>query len=171
MMRNAEELRNAIHQASVRLQAALLATTHQLVLAESCTGGLVAASLTQLSGISDVFCGSLVTYQTPIKTQWLDIPAEEIEKYNVVSQEVADAMSLSSLQKTPVATLAASITGHLGPSEDPREGNAFIAIASQEEVVARLHHRFATYEADQRVCRQLEGTHQVISLLLRHLSV
>lgn len=167
--RQADELRESIHQTALRLHAALRATDHQLVLAESCTGGLIAASLAELAGISEVFCGSLVTYQTPIKTDWLNIPAALIERHNVVSQQVADAMAQAALANTPRATLSASITGHLGPAEDPREGLAFIALADRDQIVVQYRHQLAHYASDQRHLRQLEATRTALSLLLSHL--
>ncbi len=170
MQRSPDDLRRDIFESATRLHAALRATGHQLVLAESCTGGLIAASLAQLGGISEVFCGSMVTYQTPIKTEWLGIPSTFIESHNVVSQEVADAMALSVLSKTPAATLSASITGHLGPSDDPREGHAYIAIARQGQLVSSVHHQFGRYESNQRLSRQLEGVYEVIQQLLTHTS-
>ena len=89
----------------------------RLVLAESCTAGLVAAELGQIPGISEFFCGSMVVYRTPTKTAWLGISSELLDDPAVgpVSAEVTIALAQAVLEKTPEATIAAAITGHLGP--------------------------------------------------------
>ncbi|MBS1962995.1 MAG: nicotinamide-nucleotide amidohydrolase family protein [Bdellovibrionales bacterium] len=95
---------------------ALLKREEKLVLAESCTGGLAAGVLTEISGISEVFCGSFVTYREASKTGWIGVDAKVIARDSAVSRSVAEAMARGALKRTPEATLAASITGYLGPS-------------------------------------------------------
>ena len=89
----------------------------RLVLAESCTAGLVAAELGQVPGISEFLCGSMVVYRTPTKTAWLGISSELLHDPVIgpVSAEVTIALARAVLEKTPEATVAAAITGHLGP--------------------------------------------------------
>ena len=92
----------------------LLARGNQrLVLAESCTGGLVAATLVQVPGVSQYLLGSAVTYHEHAKQQWLDIPASLIENHTAVSAEVTQAMARQVLRHTPLATCSLAITGHL----------------------------------------------------------
>lgn len=100
------------------LRDLLLARHERLVLAESCTAGLVAAILGQVPGVSEFFCGSMVVYQTPIKHQWLGIATEDLidPSFGPVSARVTESLASAILVRTPQATLAASITGHLGPS-------------------------------------------------------
>src|SRR6188508_3293676 len=86
-----------------------------LVTAESCTAGLIAATLSRVPGMSVCLAGSFVVYQVDSKVAWLDLPADLIERCDVVSAEVAESMAQQALQKTPHATMAISITGHLGP--------------------------------------------------------
>lgn len=90
----------------------------RLVLAESCTAGMAAALLGQVPGISEFFCGSVVVYQTPIKHQWLGVSSEELNDPDIgpVSARVTEELAKAILKQTPQATLAASITGHLGPN-------------------------------------------------------
>ena len=86
-----------------------------LVTAESCTAGLIAATLARVPGMSSVLSGGFVVYQVESKVAWLNIPAGMIEQRGVVSTEVAQIMAESALRNTPHATMAISITGHLGP--------------------------------------------------------
>ena len=88
---------------------------HVLVTAESCTAGLIAATLSRVPGMSRCLAGAFVVYQSESKTAWLDVPASLIERCHVVSREVAEAMAVQALRKTPLGSIAVSITGHLGP--------------------------------------------------------
>jgi len=102
----------------------------RLVLAESCTCGLIASLLARIPGMSAVLAGSFVVYQVDSKVAWLDVPRILIEHYDVVSTEVAAAMSEGALRKTPHATIAVSITGHLGPGAPvDLDGTAWLGIA------------------------------------------
>ena len=87
----------------------------RIVLAESCTGGLVSALLTRIPGISQYHCGSAVVYQVATKTSWLGVPRSLLKNRGPVSPEVASEMAIGALQKTPQADVAAAVTGHLGP--------------------------------------------------------
>lgn len=115
-------------QAATEVKEALTHQGQKLVIAESCTGGLVAALLTSLPGISDLFCGSAVVYRWDTKMKWLGVNSETLEKYTDVSRETAREMALGVLKQTPEAALAASITGHLGP-DAPQEQDGVICIA------------------------------------------
>ncbi len=87
----------------------------KLVLAESCTGGLVAAELAKVPGVSNWLCGSAVTYRSETKSAWLGIDPAIIDRYTAVSQEVAIQMVEGVLRHTPEADISAAVTGHLGP--------------------------------------------------------
>ena len=82
--------------------------------AESCTGGLVAATLTEIVGSSDVVERGFVTYSNTAKTAMLGVPADVIERFGAVSRETAEAMAQGALAHSP-ADLAVSITGIAGP--------------------------------------------------------
>ena len=94
------------------------ARSERIVLAESCTAGLVARLLSRVPGASEWFCGSLVVYRNASKTAWLGVSAEMLADPAIgpVSAETAAAMTAGALRVTPEATLAASVTGHLGPN-------------------------------------------------------
>ncbi len=93
-----------------------LARAHGLTIAtaESCTGGLVAATLTGVAGASDVFDAAFVTYSNAAKTALLGVPAGVIEAMGAVSAEVAAAMALGALRASR-ASLVVAITGIAGP--------------------------------------------------------
>ena len=102
----------------------------QIVLAESCTAGLVAATLGGIPGVSAFLCGSSVVYQSDTKSQWLGIPRSLLENPGPVSKEVAMEMAKRALAKTPKADVAVSVTGHLGPdAPKAQDGLIFAAVA------------------------------------------
>lgn len=123
----------AQHLANQSLEVASLlkATGQRLVLAESCTGGLVAATLARVPGISEYLCGSAVVYRLDTKAKWLGVSESMLIDPGPVSEVVARAMVRGVLAKTPEATLAASITGHLGPNAPvDQDGLVFVGIGS-----------------------------------------
>jgi len=86
-----------------------------LATAESCTGGLVAAALTDIAGASDIVERGFVTYSNRAKSELLGVPAELIARHGAVSAETAAAMAEGALAKAPV-DLAVAVTGIAGPS-------------------------------------------------------
>ena len=108
-----------------------------LALAESCTGGEIASRLTQVAGASKYFKGCAVAYHTQSKTDLLGVPEALINKYSVVSKEVASAMAENTRKKFN-ATVGLSTTGNAGPSKgdsDAEIGTVWIAIATQDKIV------------------------------------
>ena len=93
----------------------LLARGWKLALAESCTGGLVCATLTELSGSSEWFERGYITYSNQAKTECLGVPAELIESHGAVSEPVAKAMARGA-QRNAGANIGVSITGIAGPT-------------------------------------------------------
>jgi nicotinamide-nucleotide amidase len=85
-----------------------------LATAESCTGGLLAAALTEIAGSSDVVERGFVTYSNGAKHEMLGVPLATIERHGAVSRETAEAMARGALAHAPV-DLAVSITGIAGP--------------------------------------------------------
>ena len=112
-----------------------------LVLAESCTCGFAAVTFGGIPGVSEVFCGSQVVYQNETKSDWLQIDSKLLEdpKIGAVSAEVTGQLACEVLKRTSRATLAAAITGHLGPlsNSDQKaaelDGQVYIAIAMRSE--------------------------------------
>ena len=104
--------------------------------AESCTGGKIAQIITSVAGASNYFRGSVVSYSTDTKISVLGVSAQTIEKYTVVSAEVASEMALG-IQKLMKADYAIATTGNAGPSigdADAEVGTVFIALATPEAV-------------------------------------
>jgi nicotinamide-nucleotide amidase len=85
-----------------------------LAAAESCTGGMISAVLTEVPGSSDVFERGFVTYSNAAKTEQLGVPSELIAEYGAVSKAVAKAMVLGTLDHSS-ADLAIAVTGIAGP--------------------------------------------------------
>ena len=102
----------------------------RIATAESCTGGMIAAALTDVAGSSDVFERGFVTYSNAAKTEMLGVPAALIEAHGAVSEEVALAMAEGALRHSQ-ATLAVSVTGIAGPggSEFKPEGRVCFGLA------------------------------------------
>ena len=101
--------------ASVALLDLCKAKELTLATAESCTGGLLAAALTDIAGSSAVVDRGFVTYSNDAKQQMLGVPPMTIERYGAVSKETAEAMAKGALAHAQV-DLAVSITGIAGPS-------------------------------------------------------
>lgn len=104
----------------------------KIALAESCTGGLLSALFTEISGSSKVFDRGFITYSNQAKIELLQVKSDLIDKYGAVSSEVAIAMAKGAL-KNSSADIALSITGIAGPdggSEDKPVGLVYIAVAS-----------------------------------------
>jgi nicotinamide-nucleotide amidase len=90
------------------------AAGRRITLAESCTGGLVGAALTEIPGSSDVFEASFVTYSNEAKVALLGVNEDIIDTFGAVSPAVAWVMALGALERSR-ADIAVSITGVAGP--------------------------------------------------------
>jgi len=106
----------------------------KIATAESCTGGLIAATLTALPGSSDVFERGWVTYSNEAKSENLGVPPELIADKGAVSAEVAEAMARGVLRRAQ-ADVAVSVTGIAGPGGGSIEkpvGLVFIGLARKD---------------------------------------
>ena len=101
-------------------QVATLLLGHRLGLAESCSGGLLAARITDLPGSSEYMAGSVVAYSNEAKAELLDVDPALIEARGAVSPEVAEAMAIGALERFG-ADVAVSITGIAGPGGGSEE--------------------------------------------------
>ncbi len=107
----------------------------QLVTAESCTGGMLAAACTSIAGSSDWFERGIVSYSNEAKTELLGVSAGLIAKHGAVSAEVACAMAEGALVHSP-ADLSLAVTGVAGPSggtEAKPVGTVWVALARRGE--------------------------------------
>lgn len=150
---------------TAELAQALLARGWCLSTAESCTGGLVAAACTELSGSSAWFERGFVTYSNAAKTEMLGVPAALIEAHGAVSEPVARAMAEGALRHS-AAQVALSITGVAGPtggSADKPVGTVCFAWATPAGVFSeRLH-----LSGDRAAVRHAAAQHALIGLLQR----
>jgi nicotinamide-nucleotide amidase len=105
---------NLIHQLAIRVGNRLREERLLLATAESCTGGMVATALTDISGSSAWFERGFVTYSNQAKTEMIGVPADVIEKHGAVSEQVARAMAEGALRNSR-AQISLSITGVAGP--------------------------------------------------------
>ena len=101
-----------------------------IVFAESCTGGLLSSSITSISGSSQVFKGSIVSYSNELKNSLLNISKEKLIKYGAVSEEVCESMAINVKEKLE-ADWAIAISGIAGPnggSQDKPVGLVYICL-------------------------------------------
>ena len=107
--------------------------------AESCTGGNIAHVITLIPGSSEVFRGTAVTYATPTKTKVLGVPAEVIEKYTVVSQQVVEGMAkgVRDLMEADFGVATTGVAGPGGGTEEAPVGTVWIGLASPWGVVSK----------------------------------
>jgi PncC family amidohydrolase len=113
------------------LGAALRARGLRVAVAESCTGGLLGAALTAVSGSSDYVLGGVVAYANEVKRALLGVDAALLERYGAVSEEVARAMAVGARSRLG-ADLGAAITGVAGPTSESstkRAGLVYVAVA------------------------------------------
>jgi len=121
-------------------QLADLMRQHQWLLAtaESCTGGMIAAACTDLSGSSDWFDCGFVTYSNQAKTSMLGVAADLIEQHGAVSEAVVRAMARGA-QTHSRAQVTVAVTGIAGPSggsPDKPVGSVWFGFAKQEKIWA-----------------------------------
>jgi PncC family amidohydrolase len=123
-----------------RTIAKKLTLRHQsLATAESCTGGLISHTLTNISGSSDYYRGGVVSYANDSKVRFLGIPTGLIRKYGAVSGQVARAMA-DGIRKKTKADFSIAVTGIAGPSGGTRTkpvGLVFIAAATLRQTAIK----------------------------------
>ncbi|GIU81680.1 MAG: competence/damage-inducible protein A [Acidobacteria bacterium] len=106
-----------------------------LAVAESCTGGLIGARLTDIAGASEYFLLGVTAYANEAKIKMLDVPSELIKRHGAVSAEVAEAMA-SGVRKKAGSDYGISVTGIAGPSGGTKEkpvGLVFIGYSDETE--------------------------------------
>ena len=147
-LRMSSDIRQLVNQLSV----ALLRKRQKVCTAESCTGGLIAKTFTDLAGSSDWFDRGFVTYSNAAKSEMLGVPVSLIEDYGAVSETVANAMASGALRHSE-ADYAIAVTGVAGPgggSEEKPVGTVWIAVASTDQLQAQCHH----FDGDRAAVRQ-----------------
>jgi PncC family amidohydrolase len=122
-----------------QLQGICLGRRLTLALAESCTGGLVATTITDVAGSSGYFLGGVVSYSDEAKAALLDVPSATLEAHGAVSAQVAKAMAEGARARFGAA-IAASVTGVAGPeggSDEKPVGLTYVGLATAAAVDVR----------------------------------
>jgi len=158
---------------ATRLMVAAELAKARFVLAESCSGGMAAALITQVPGASRYFCGSAVTYRQATKQKWLEVDDETLRVHSAESQPATHALALSVLRKTPEANWSAAVTGHLGPNAPPEsDGLVFVAIMQRISGQPELYQQFAhPLKASERSLRQREAAMFLLEQLARAITL
>ncbi|GAA5130896.1 hypothetical protein GCM10023339_62110 [Alloalcanivorax gelatiniphagus] len=115
----------------------LAARRETVAAAESLTGGMLSARLTDVPGASRSVVGAVVSYATRVKVSLLDVPATVVEEHGVISRECAEAMAYGVRHRLD-ATWGLATTGVAGPDEQEGRpvGTVWIAVAGPSEVTA-----------------------------------
>jgi PncC family amidohydrolase len=124
-----------------RLQGVCLGRRLTVAVAESCTGGLVAATITDVPGASGYFLGGVVSYADEAKSGLLDVPPEMLRSHGAVSAQVARAMAIGARRRLG-SSLAASVTGVAGPdggTPDKPVGLTYVGLADAEGADVHRH--------------------------------
>lgn len=138
-----------------------------LSVAESCTGGMVAACLTSISGASAVVERGFVTYTNRSKQELLGVPPHLFTSVGAVSEEVARAMAEGALERS-AAHVSVSVTGIAGPGgATPGKPVGLVHTASARKGRATLHERHV-FSGDRDAVRR-QATEAALRLLLRQI--
>jgi PncC family amidohydrolase len=150
-----------------RLQAICLERSLTVAAAESCTGGLIADTITELAGSSGYFVGSIVAYANETKTNQLGVPADVLAAHGAVSAQVARAMAEGARTRLRTS-LAVGVTGIAGPgggSADKPVGLTYVAVADDDGVDVRRY----TWTGD-RAANKIAGAEASLELLIERAS-
>lgn len=160
------EISDRIPQKTARLLELCRERGEKLAFAESCTGGLLAAFITEHAGVSDIFMGCAVTYSNEAKHEVLGVSAEDIEAFGAVSEQTARAMARQACARFGT-NISAAITGIAGPSggsEGKPVGTVDIAVAVSGDISYRRHH----FSGDRHSIR-LQTVEATLDMLLEAL--
>ncbi|MFQ3368156.1 MAG: nicotinamide-nucleotide amidase [Methylophilaceae bacterium] len=139
-----------------------------LTTVESCTGGLLAAQLTNIPGSSSWFDRGFITYSNQSKVDCVKVKKVTINKYGAVSQQTANEMALGAINNSQ-GNLGLSITGIAGPSGGSKMkpvGTVFFAIAKKENVIFEYEAFFDGNRVDIREKALLFALNQLLALTL-----
>lgn len=153
----------AVHALCADLAAALLERGWKLATAESCTGGLIAASCTDLAGSSAWFERGFVTYSNDAKSELLHVDPAAIASHGAVSEVVARAMAFGALRHSH-AQVSVAVTGVAGPtggSADKPVGTVWFGFS----VGGRLSSERMRFEGDRASVRDASVRHGLQQLL------
>ena len=133
-------LRSSIDKTAYGVVQLLVKKGLKLSTAESCTGGLISAAITAVSGSSEIFDEGICTYANSAKMKYLGVPEEILEKHGAVSEQTALAMA-KGMAKQSGSDIAVSVTGVAGPTggtEEKPVGTVYVGLFVKGEATARL---------------------------------
>ena len=146
-----------------QLAQALVARGWMLATAESCTGGLIAAACTDLSGSSNWFDRGFVTYSNDAKTRMLGVDPALIAQHGAVSEVVARAMAFGAVRHSN-AQVSVAVTGVAGPTGgSPQKPVGTVWFGFQ--VDGRLSSETVRFDGDRQAVRQATVVHALTRLL------
>ena len=152
-----------LDQLAIQAGVALADKSLMLATAESCTGGLVAAAITDVSGSSGWFERGFVTYSNEAKSTMLGVPAKLIRDHGAVSEEVARAMAEGALLNSR-AQVALSITGVAGPNGGtPEKPVGMVCFGWSNRITT--HTETQRFRGDRGQIRRQAAEHAVRGLL------
>lgn len=136
-----------------------------LCAAESCTGGLIGALITSVSGASEIFYGSAVTYHNSAKENILGVMPSVLKKYGAVSPQCAIEMARGArlLYKTDFSVSVTGIAGPLGGSEEKPVGTVWFGCSSQNGTCSYVCH----FDGDRQKIREASAAEALKILLGR----
>ena len=145
----------------------LLKHRHMLAVAESCTGGMIAAACTDVSGSSQWFERGFVTYSNDAKAEMLGVPAGLIEEHGAVSEAVARAMADGALthSRAQVSLAVTGVAGPTGGSADKPVGTVWFAWCVGGETHSEMQH-FAGDRAAVRAATVRYAMQRLLGFLL-----
>ena len=151
---------------NLSLKILKLLTKKKLTLsfAESCTGGLLASSITSFSGSSKVFNMGLVTYSNNAKVKLLKVPKKTITKYGAVSYETCVSM-VKNLSKISKANISISITGVAGPNGGTKAkpvGLVYIGLKKGSKLIVKKNY----FKSKKRISIQKATAKQALKMIL-----
>ncbi len=155
--------------AAVPLLACCRGAGLKLATAESCTGGLIAACLTEVAGSSDVFERGFVTYSNEAKTEMLGVSASLIAEHGAVSDPVARAMASGALERSP-ADIVLAVTGIAGPGGGAANKPVGLVYIAANRRGGPVHVEKHLFDGDRGAVR-LAAAHMALALALRFASV
>jgi nicotinamide-nucleotide amidase len=146
-----------------RLGDALLLRGARMATAESCTGGLVASTLTDVAGSSRWFEGAVVAYDNRVKMRLLGVPEEVLIRHGAVSQACVEGMvkGVCDLMKVPVALAISGIAGPDGGTLDKPVGLVWMAW----RINGRVWSREFRFQGSRREIKMLSAREAVLGLL------
>ena len=152
---------------SLKIIKLLTKKKYTVSFAESCTGGLLASTITSISGSSKIFNMGFVTYSNNSKIKLLKVPKRTITKYGAVSYETCLSM-VENLSKISKSNISISITGVAGPNGGTREkpvGLVYIGLKKGNKTIIRKN----LFKNKRRISIQKATVNEALKMVLKNI--